>query len=326
MSEQSANSVKMPSQANTANTTATPEKQRIEFFDLAKGICILLVVWFHIDADSPRDVYINAIRMPLYFFLTGFFFKDYNSFRTFLTKKTNKLLIPFAFFYLTTAVLFPILAHKLMGISFLMGNDWRLLYAFLTYQRFPNVPLWFLWGLFILNIVFYGLRKIIKNLWLLGIVCYILYCLIGHTIVLPASINETFSGLIFFYFGYLTKTKDLLQLLKCKSLVFSMFCLFIGLGFVHIGKCNMLISPLLSITGIATLIFLCQRINHLPYISYVGRYSIIVLVTHEPLIRIMSFFPNVGLYATFAIIAASYILIIPFMRKYLPYVTAQKDP
>lgn len=325
MFEKTANSVKIPSQADEATTAATPERQRIEFFDLAKGICILLVVWFHVDADSPRDVYINAIRMPLYFFLTGFFFKDYNSFRAFLTKKTNKLLIPFAFFYLTTAVLFPILAHHLMGATFSMGNDWRLLYAFLTYQRFPNVPLWFLWGLFILNIVFFGLRKIVKNIWLLGIVCYILYCVIGYTIDLPASLNGTFRGIIFFYFGYLTKTKDLLLLLKRKSIVLSVFCLFIGLGFIHLGKYNMMISPLLSIAGIATLIFLCQRINHLPYISYVGRYSIIVLVTHEPLIRIMSYISNAGIYATFAIIAASYILIIPFMRKYFPYVTAQKE-
>lgn len=98
----------MLSQANKTDIT-TLEKKRIEFLDLAKGICILLVVWLHVDVDTPRDIYLSAIRMPLFFFLSGMFFKEYDGFLTFLKKKTNKLLIPFVFFYLTTSVLIPII-------------------------------------------------------------------------------------------------------------------------------------------------------------------------------------------------------------------------
>lgn len=40
----------------------------------------------------------NTFRMPLYYFLSGLFFKTYRGFFDFVLKKINKLLIPFAFF------------------------------------------------------------------------------------------------------------------------------------------------------------------------------------------------------------------------------------
>ena len=51
-------------------------KKRIEFIDLAKGVCILLVIMMHTDVnvDFPG---LRGMRMPLYFILSGLFFKDY---------------------------------------------------------------------------------------------------------------------------------------------------------------------------------------------------------------------------------------------------------
>lgn len=48
-------------------------QQRIEFIDLAKGICIILVVLLHIvpSANIPE---LRFIRIPLYFILSGLFF------------------------------------------------------------------------------------------------------------------------------------------------------------------------------------------------------------------------------------------------------------
>lgn len=76
-------------------------QQRIEFIDLAKGICIILVVLLHIvpSANIPE---LRFIRIPLYFILSGLFFKDYGSFRNFLKKKVNNILIPFLFFYVVS--------------------------------------------------------------------------------------------------------------------------------------------------------------------------------------------------------------------------------
>lgn len=75
-------------------------KKRIEFIDLAKGFCICLVVLAHVAASYkvslPLSDFQKAFRMPLYFILSGFFFKTYGGFWDFIKRKTNKLsfLIP----------------------------------------------------------------------------------------------------------------------------------------------------------------------------------------------------------------------------------------
>ena len=54
------------------------DKKRIEYIDLAKGVCILLVVFAHIHPDLTRyswGVFFDSFRMPLYFFLSGHFFQ-----------------------------------------------------------------------------------------------------------------------------------------------------------------------------------------------------------------------------------------------------------
>lgn len=54
----------------------TTVKKRIDFIDTAKGVCIILVVLGH--SGIPIDfVGMNSMRMPLYFILSGLFFKDY---------------------------------------------------------------------------------------------------------------------------------------------------------------------------------------------------------------------------------------------------------
>lgn len=65
----------------------------IEFIDLAKGVCIILVVMFHVGIDIPH---LDIIRMPLYFIISGLFYKPYDSITSFCIKKPNKILIPFS--------------------------------------------------------------------------------------------------------------------------------------------------------------------------------------------------------------------------------------
>lgn len=82
--------------------------KRIDFVDLTKGICIILVVMAHIDgafAKFDESSMISCFRMPLYFFISGIFFKSYEGFAGFLIRKINKLLIPFTFFYITAFLL-----------------------------------------------------------------------------------------------------------------------------------------------------------------------------------------------------------------------------
>lgn len=68
-------------------------KKRLEFIDLAKGICIILVVCFHGGAITWPPLLM--LRMPLYFILSGLFYKDYGGLINLSIRKFDKLIIPF---------------------------------------------------------------------------------------------------------------------------------------------------------------------------------------------------------------------------------------
>lgn len=65
------------------------EKKRIQFIDLAKGVCITLVVLHHCHIETP---YLVFVRMPLYFILSGLFFKAYGGFVDFTKGKSIRYL------------------------------------------------------------------------------------------------------------------------------------------------------------------------------------------------------------------------------------------
>ncbi len=54
----------------------TAVKKRIDFIDTAKGVCIILIVLGHVGIPISF-VGMSSMRTPLYFILSGLFFKDY---------------------------------------------------------------------------------------------------------------------------------------------------------------------------------------------------------------------------------------------------------
>ena len=57
-------------------TLDSSKKERLHYIDLAKGVCITLVIVGHTGLSITIPG-LDAIRMPLYFILSGLFFKDY---------------------------------------------------------------------------------------------------------------------------------------------------------------------------------------------------------------------------------------------------------
>ncbi|MBR6489715.1 MAG: acyltransferase family protein, partial [Muribaculaceae bacterium] len=82
-------------------------KQRIAYIDFMKGLCIILVVAFHISTTAFGDranFMLQQFRIPMYFFLSGLFFKLYDGFFDFARRKINNIIIPLIFFLLLGAV------------------------------------------------------------------------------------------------------------------------------------------------------------------------------------------------------------------------------
>lgn len=329
------------------------EKDRIGFVDLAKGFCIILVLIHHLESEigvhCGIDPYLRTFRMPLYFLLSGLFFKTYDSFWDFEIRKTNKLLIPFLFFYFLTSVQLTWLQqYEIRKVI-----SWDLPFYFITKEEcLNNRPIWFLWCLFINNLLFY-LIFLVSGLFpkaRIIVLCLLIiffgsfgYYLGYYDINVPAFIDTSLTALPFFSLGFLLRkyTKFLVPN-KCDkySMLIILFCIFtvywLTDGDVNY-RTNSYTMPIFHVYMSGTLgslgiLYISKVIKWLPIISYLGRYSIMILVSHKILMvpflwvfNLMNLSKNLSFLFITLLMILSYLIIIPLMKKFLPHVTAQKD-
>ncbi len=331
--------------------------KRIEFVDLAKGICIMLVVLLHVFGDMSGMVIkiMSLFRMPLYFVLSGLFFKTYDGFVPFFKKKTNKLLIPFLFVYFFIVVPTTIFFDLKTGTKI----TWRS--VFLDDNGKLNLgidgTIWFLLCLFFINIFFYVIFLLSKRDL---IVIVILSCICGITGYLLNVYNQfllvwmdsALTAMPFFMLGYILRKhssvlnenfsrRDLLLFVVSFVMLllvyyFNELCRTDVIGFARNEYNVHLLSLYLGgIAGTLFVLLFSKFFGHLPIISYIGRYSIVVLLTHLLFLFIIR---NV-LYqarisqdnridiniAVFVVIILLSLPTIKFCVKYLPYFFAQKD-
>ena len=327
------------------------QKQRIEYIDLAKGICILLVVTMHVAPETGNSLpFLSCLRMPLYYCLSGMFFKQYGGFNTFLTKKTDKLLIPFLGWYFIGYIVYY-LRVIFLGVP---EHAYKLTDLFLE-AEFYNGSLWFLLSLFWCNLLFFLITKMTQKIWIQGALT-VLFAGIGwiwsyadlHNFL---YIGTTLTCLPFFFVGNIMMSKGFISKEKNKTadagiaaicLIAVSLCVFLPkeplymrfyLNYLETGNAGVFYISSLSMV-IMALIF-CKYTGRLPYVSYLGRYSIIVLVTHGLLhniinrsVKHLSGMPLDE--STFDLILLGVIIllmavVIPVCKKYLPYITAQKS-
>lgn len=189
--------------------------KRVVWVDTAKGICILLVVLHHcaqlLQVSYPMQRVFLTFRMPLYFILSGLFFKQYG-FKTFILKKTNKLLIPYVFFYVVTGVLIPVAVYRLFGHTIYLYDCYGLeaVLSIFSERVICNPSIWFLFCLFEVNLLFYLLYFIsgrFKNSTVILGVLSLMTGLIGlflayKRINVPYFVDSSCTALPFFFFGY----------------------------------------------------------------------------------------------------------------------------
>src|SRR6266498_1467189 len=88
---------------NKPTSKVTAATQRVAYVDVAKGIGIILVVMGHNDFAliSPfAHKLIYSFHMPMFFFMSGMFFRPDVPFWSFLWNRFNRLLKPFLFILL----------------------------------------------------------------------------------------------------------------------------------------------------------------------------------------------------------------------------------
>ncbi len=169
-----------------AGTSMNDKATRIEWIDEFKGFVLLLVCFYHIEQGfsnvSMGMLHLSALRMSAFFFISGMLFstRRFSDFKSYFIHKTRVLLIPYILLSLLFLALDPVLYHfewfpraprmTIMNIKPEIAGVWDYLYWNLAKifiagkSSIGSGPLWFVFTLYSVSLMFYGVQKIAKFL------------------------------------------------------------------------------------------------------------------------------------------------------------------
>jgi len=199
-------------------------KHRWIQMDIAKGIGILVIVFAHswFVATSPDLLYpiLASFILPLFFFLSGVFFKPEQPFVEMAVRKADGLLKPFFF----TMLVYVIVRALLRGQP-LLPDIGGVLYA--SVDTIPWQAMWFLPHFWVAILFSWVMLRLIQRLklslwvtcvlitaqlllgiWLLPVFWQLPVTLGGHNWVLPGlpfSLDITLISSTYFIAGYLAR-------------------------------------------------------------------------------------------------------------------------
>lgn len=312
-------------------------KQRIEYFDLAKGICMFLVVFFHLSTTFP-NVHgflgiLGKYRLCLFFFLSGCFFRTRDDFRTFFVKKARRLLIPYVFFYVTLSCFLPRILYDWIGFNWRPLQYHEFLTAFVG-NSYPNIPIWFLLCLFCINLTMYPVARLDQRWHCRGLLL-LAFAMLLHVLSQTVLRNSVYliqvvsSNCLYYVAGFLVFTRtSLMQPQRFNRLLPLQALVAVGLAYAFAQwQLPLHLAWYLSAcSGIYAVLALCKCVVRLPFFSFIGRNSLIVLVTHCflyvvlcSLVRSLHLTASAKFFVLTPIVFLSYYVIVPLMRRFLPF-------
>lgn len=249
--------------------------ERLAYIDIAKGIGIILVVIGHCipDASSLTGIsnpyfkllhqIIYSFHMPFFFFIAGFFVNTQkfsvsspNLQKTylFIRKKFNRLIVPYLFVglcYLPLKLAFSQFANRPYHIS----NLWKIIIGIN-----PDGELWFLYSLFMINVLVAVVFKFKVSLW------KILAALLA---MLSPFCHIITNYLLYFLIGMYIKEKEENWIYKFSS-IFIVICLalfFAGNYALYLfPRYSVWIKILTSLSGIVLCLWTAKMIGNNCYV------------------------------------------------------------
>ncbi len=271
-----------------------------------------LVIFGHAFVDRSHAVrsYIYSFHMPLFFFISGLTYKRRSiSFGKFVKKKAIAFLIPYValnvfvglikYFLHFTLHMYNDLSLKFMLKGMLTGDG----------ANAPCIQSWFLLTLFITEIIFYGLDRLIRSetgLFISSLLVAALgwaYSRFFYYGFLFWHLDVAFFAVLFFWAGYFFKNHLADKVEKLSAVWKWILCVAaIGLGALlqtvngrtsmnssYYGQIHVFIlAALFSIFGVTLLSMVLLK--KIPFINNVGKNSIFYLGYHAFVLTIVKTF------------------------------------
>lgn len=279
--------------------------KRNRYIDTIKAIGIFLVILGHHETIFTQ--YIYSFHMPLFFFLSGIFHKNYTSYKIFLEKKVKSLIIPY-FFFAITLFLFWLLVARHFGEAKIRNTSvLEAMLGIFTGNEIIGLsniewggPLWFLLTLFIVANLYYVINRFNNILFI--IIINILLSLLGYyynfykpTYLDVWHFTVALNAVQFYSIGAIFKDK-ILNLDKITYKWIILLCIISYMSSYYNGKIdmyslnygkNMLLFYISAFSGISFVICLIRNLNlYNKFINFIGCNTLIILAYH---IRCMTF-------------------------------------
>lgn len=329
-------------------------KRRIEWVDLSKFVGIFAMVWGHSGVNENMDIIIHAFHMPLFFFLSGYLYKDGR-----IKKKAKTLLIPYfvfgiGLFLLWKAISKIIILPVYYGIPELIRG---LFYDNAVLSPYAGIQ-WFLTCLFLTEVIFYIIKKCVKRERYI-ILALVLFSLIGFVYPMLTvkrlfwALDCAFTAIVFYGAGFIVSSHkiSISEFLK-KTWVKTVVVLVLAFmaiaatylnGYVNMRTMqygNYFLYYISAFSIIALIMLFTKSISQIGAIRssiiykgilYIGQNTLIVLVMNQFFNQLFRWFvkPYIHVYVThphitdfvFAIIML--ILMIPvsyIIQRFFPFV------
>lgn len=282
---------------------------RIEWIDTAKGIGLLLVIFGHLHVPYVAS-WIYFFHMPLFFFLSGVVYSGGKyTFYQYIIKRIKSLIIPY-FTFACIIWLFYVVVNCFVGAeNSLYGSNIDMLKGLIVQEHFWTI--WFLTALFLVEIIYYLLDRLLGNSMLIISMASFLICVFGLVRyrlglgALPWNLDIAFVAQFFFHGGRLFRKSRLMILMtECKNMkksiaLIAMF-LFInlvsgclGIKIAHesldmsVGLYgNELLTFIAAFSGIFFVIVLSSLLP-LKSLRYLGRNTMVIFALHSRVVIVL---------------------------------------
>ncbi|MCG9792685.1 acyltransferase family protein [Flavobacterium algicola] len=288
-------------------------KKRVQIFDIAKGISIILMTISHYQFKDIYPALVSfqkiamIIKMPLFIFISGYLFTDKLCYKMFFQSKVDSLIKPLLSFMISILLL-NILLYTISTDHITIIGIFDQIKTFLRVFKFGDFMMigafWFIAALFFGQMVFKGA---LANLNLNTPTNYYFYILLSILLVFLSNVKINFYNIqhtpIFFTYLLLgfTFKKFSSQFLNgnafffnSKMIMFPIFfiiscCILIYFQLdIHFDMYFLIFNYhyllLLSILGIFTVLYLSKYIEKIPFLSlvltYCSKASFFILAYH----------------------------------------------
>ena len=265
-------------------TIIIKKMNRIVWIDLLRGICMMLILWFHTEmyfADKdiiPYNIYV-ANSLTVFYFISGYLFYHHNTFSLYYKIKSiiRGLIIPYFFF--TCLLAFPKAYINNLPIikvimKILIGNG-----------------SWFITSLITAEIIFSIILYLNKK-WVLHILPII--AIISAYFLTETAISMHYNywnfhnaliGVFFLYFGYHYHQYESYFSFSLFKIMFIFLIFFITKNVEFIFDISLLLDPVLisnypifivdTVSCILFLVPIVKNIPHIKWLSWTGKRSLV---------------------------------------------------